>query len=128
MFKFLKKEKKEPKNLKEVLEQFKVLEENFKQLSLSFMELKKEHQFSIQKIGIIRFNPFSEIGGNQSFSLALLDNNDNGVVITSFYTRQGNRIYGKSIKKGKSRHALSREELKAIDLAQKNNKNNENSK
>jgi hypothetical protein len=127
MFNFKKKEKKEPKDLKEVLEQFKVLEQDFKELSLKFKELQESQKLSIQKTGIVRFNPFAEVGGDQSFSLALLDANDNGLVVTSFYTRQENRVYGKPIKKGNSRYVLSREEIKAIKLAQKNNNKDEKS-
>jgi len=123
MFNFFKKQKKEPKDLKEILEQFKVLEGSFDKLSLEFENLKKEHQFSVQKVGIIRFNPFSEVGGDQSFSIALLDGNDDGLVITSFYTREGNRVYGKPIKNGKSQYALSQEEIKAIEMAEKSSSN-----
>ena len=125
MFNFLKKQKKEPENLKQVLDEFKCLEQDFKKLSLKFNQLKKENQFSVQKIGLIRFNPFSQVGSNQSFSLALLDKNDNGVVITSFYTREGNRVYGKPIKKAKSCYPLSQEEIKAIESAQKKDQENE---
>jgi len=125
---FLKKQKKEPKDLKEILEQFKVLEGSFDKLSLEFENLKKEHQFSVQKVGIIRFNPFSEVGGDQSFSIALLDGNDDGLVITSFYTREGNRVYGKPIKNGKSQYTLSHEEIKAIEVAKRNNRYDEESK
>ena len=71
-----------------------------------------------------RFNPFSEIGGDQSFAFALLDGKNNGFVVTSFYTKEGNRVYGKPIKNGKSQYALSQEELKAVEIAEKNNKNN----
>ena len=68
---------------------------------------------------MVRFNPFSEIGGDQSFSVALLDGNDDGLVITSFYTREGNRVYGKPIKQSVSQYALSKEEIKAIEMAKK---------
>jgi hypothetical protein len=119
MLNFFKKKEKEPKNLKEVLKQFNDLQDNFEKLSFEFEELKKEHNFSIQKVGIIRFNPFSDVGGDQSFSIALLDGNDNGLVITSFYTRDGNRVYGKPIKRGISKYALSKEEVKAINQAKK---------
>ena len=119
MFNFFKKEKMEPKDLKEILKQFKVLKDNFVQLSLEFENFKKEHQFSVQKVGIIRFNPFSEVGGDQSFSIALLNGNDDGLVLTSFYTREGNRVYGKPIKNGKSQYTLSQEEIKAIEMAKK---------
>ena len=128
MFNFFKKQKREPKDLKEILEQFKVLEGSFDKLSLEFENLKKEHQFSVQKVGIIRFNPFSEVGGDQSFSIALLDGNDDGLVITSFYTREGNRVYGKPIEKGKSKYAFSKEEIKAIEVAKRNNRYDEESK
>jgi len=117
MWKFLKKRKKEPKNLKEVLVSLKKLEENFEELSQDLENLKKARKFSLQKVGIVRFNPFSEVGGDQSFSIALLDGSNDGLVITSLYTREGNRVYGKPIKKGKSEYPLSKEEKEAINKA-----------
>jgi hypothetical protein len=69
------------------------------------------------KLGLVRFNPFKELGGNQSFSLAILDLEDNGVVISSFYTHQGNRVYAKSVIKGKSEFSLSKEEQEALEKA-----------
>jgi N-methylhydantoinase A/oxoprolinase/acetone carboxylase beta subunit len=121
-FDFFKK-KREPENLKEILAQFKELKKNFEKISKEIEKLKKENQFSLQKIGILRFNPFKEVGGNQSFSLAILDGNDDGVVITSLFTREGNRVYGKPIKKGQSEHLLTEEEKKAIEIAKYGNKN-----
>jgi len=123
MFNFFKKQKKEPKNLKEVLNSFEELEKNFYKISQELENLKKEGKFSIQKVGIIRFNPFKEVGGNQSFSIALLDGNDSGIVITSLYSREGNRVYGKPIKDGNSEHLLSREEREAINRAKLQNGN-----
>ena len=117
MFKLFK-EKKEPKNLKEVLSQLKNLKKDFKEISEELKSIKEESRLSIQKVGIVRFNPFKEIGGNQSFSLALLNSNNDGIVITSFYGREGNRIFGKPIRKGRSPHLLSKEEKKAIQKAQ----------
>jgi len=117
MFNFFKKNKKEPKNLKEVLSCFEKLENNFKKLSEELENLKNENKFSIQQVGIVRFNPFSEVGGDQSFSIALLDGRGNGVVITSLYTREGNRVYGKPIKAGQSEYLLSAEEKEAIERA-----------
>jgi len=127
MFNFFKK-RKEPENLKEVLAQFteahnelcarfKDLEKNFEKISEELENLKKESKFNIQKIGIVRFNPFKEIGGDQSFSIALLDGNDSGIVITSLYSREGNRVYGKPIKNGQSEYLLSVEEKEAIEKA-----------
>jgi len=117
MFKFFKKRKREPENFKELLAYFRKLEESFEKLSKELKNLKEEGKFSIQKVGIVRFNPFSEVGGNQSFSIALLDGNNDGVVITSIYARDGNRVYGKSVKSGLSKYSLSQEEKLAIEKA-----------
>ncbi len=117
MFSIFRKKKKEPENLNQILTRFNELERNFEKISQELEKLKKENLFHIKKTGIVRFNPFQEIGGNQSFSLAFLDGNDNGVVITSLYTREGNRVYGKPIKNGKSEYSLSKEEEKAIEKA-----------
>ncbi|PJA83918.1 MAG: hypothetical protein CO146_00165 [Candidatus Nealsonbacteria bacterium CG_4_9_14_3_um_filter_37_29] len=125
MWKFFQKKKKEPENFQEVLAQFKDLEKNLGKLSEELENLKKESKFNFQKFGIVRFNPFSEVGGDQSFSIALLDGSDNGVVVTSLYTREGNRVYGKPIKAGISEYLLSAEEKEAIEKAKINygNKN-----
>ena len=117
MFNFLKKQKKEPKDLKKILSQFKNLEKDFEKLSQELENLKKEGKFSIQKVGTLRYNPFKEVGGNQSFSVALLDGNDSGIVITSLYSREGNRVYGKPIKNGESQFSLTDEEKEAIKRA-----------
>lgn len=72
---------------------------------------------SIQKVGMVRFNPFDDTGGDQSFALALLDSADNGIVIASLFARDGSRIYAKQVIKGESRHHLSEEEREAIRRA-----------
>jgi hypothetical protein len=117
MINFFKRTKKEPKSLKEVLAQFKDLKEDFGKLSEELKSLRGDHKFSVQKVGVVRFNPFSDVGGDQSFSLALLDGNNNGVVITSLYSRGENRVYGKPIKEGQSEYSLSIEEKEAINKA-----------
>ena len=81
--------------------------------------IKKENKFSVQKIGIVRFNPFKEVGSDQSFSIALLNREDTGIIITSLYNREGNRVYGKPVKNGKSSYSLSKEEQTAIEKAKK---------
>lgn len=74
---------------------------------------------SVQKIGFIRFNPFSETGGDNSFALTLLDHRNNGVIISSLYAREGVRVYGKSIEGGKPKHPLSEEEGRSLQQALK---------
>jgi len=117
MFNFFKKTKKEPENFEEILTHFQNLKKDFEKILKEMASLKKESKFSIQKIGMIRFNPFSGVGGDQSFSVALLDANNNGVVITSLYVREGNRVYAKPVKKGESKYELSTEEKKVIARA-----------
>jgi hypothetical protein len=70
-------------------------------------------------VGLIRFNPFNEIGGDHSFSLAILDGGDNGIIITGLHTRDRTRIYAKQVNKGKSDLELSTEEQKALLKAQR---------
>lgn len=78
-------------------------------------------KFCIQKIGAIRYNAFSEMGSDLSFSIALLDEKLNGFVITSIYGRDESNTYAKPIIDGKSKYNLSEEEKQAIDRAIKNN-------
>jgi hypothetical protein len=75
-------------------------------------------QRSIHKVGVVRFNPFKDIGGDQSFALALLDGKNSGLVISSLHTREGTRIYSKPVVKGESeKYTLTDEEKEAIKTA-----------
>lgn len=72
----------------------------------------------LHKIGMIRFNPFRDIGGDQSFSIALLDGENNGLILSSIYSRDGVRVYTKAIQGGISeKHPLTEEERRAIKIA-----------
>ncbi|OGG08969.1 hypothetical protein A2154_05215 [Candidatus Gottesmanbacteria bacterium RBG_16_43_7] len=85
---------------------------------LQVEKLEAETAFHLQKIGLVRFNPFADTGGAQSFVLALLDSAENGIVMTSLYARTGNRWYIKHVKSGKgSELELSKEERAAIENA-----------
>ena len=75
---------------------------------------------NIQKVGIIRYNPFDEMGGNLCFALALLDAKDNGIVLNSIHSRTGSFTYAKPIEMGVSTYVLSTEELQAVEMAQQN--------
>jgi len=63
---------------------------------------------------LVRYDAFEDVGGEQSFSLALLDANGDGVVLTSVYSRMDVRVYAKAIHNGRSSHALSKEEERAL--------------
>ncbi len=71
----------------------------------------------LSTVGLVRFNPFADAGGDQSFALALLNREASGIVISSLYGREINRIYAKSIEKGESKYQLSDEERQAIEQA-----------
>ena len=71
----------------------------------------------IQKIGMVRYNAFKDVGSDLSFTLALLDQNNNGVVLNGIYAREMSNIYAKPIKNGKSTYAVSEEEIQAIQKA-----------
>ncbi len=73
---------------------------------------------SIQGVGVVRYNPFAQMGSNMSFSLALLDGRANGVVVSVLNNREGSRVYGKAVERGTSSHPLSDEERQALALAQ----------
>lgn len=111
------------KNLKQILDKIlakgKQNEKKIDTLGSQIAKLEKDTGFHIQKVGIVRFNPFSETGGDHSFSLALLDAHDTGLVITGLHTRERTRIYVKLVKGAKSEHELSKEEERAIKKAQK---------
>lgn len=74
---------------------------------------------AITQVGVMRFSPFRDTGGDQSFTLALLNEKNSGVVLLSLHGREGTRVYVKPIEMGKSRYELSREEKQAIEEASK---------
>lgn len=83
-------------------------------------KIEQDGLFHVQKIGLLRFNPFSDTGGDQSFILAILNGREDGVLISSLHGRVGTRWYAKTVKEGKGiEHELSDEEKTAIKNARK---------
>jgi hypothetical protein len=80
-------------------------------------ELEALSERTIQKVGVIRYNPFSDTGGDQSFAIALLDALGNGVVLSSLHSRTDTRVFAKSVQGGRSKYQLSDEEQDAIKKA-----------
>jgi hypothetical protein len=95
-----------------------VIDKN-KEIEYELNTVKRNMLYCVQKVGIVRYNAFDNVGSDLSFSVALLDNNDDGVVISSLYSRETSSTYAKPVIGGKSRHPLSAEEIKAIDNARK---------
>ncbi|GIV21406.1 MAG: hypothetical protein KatS3mg023_3157 [Armatimonadota bacterium] len=68
----------------------------------------------VQHVGLVRYDAFEDVGGQQSFSLAMLDAQQNGIILTSVYSRSDVRVYAKSVRQGQPSHPLSEEELQAL--------------
>lgn len=82
-------------------------------------EMEKKQRKMFQKIGVVRYNAFENVGSDLSFTVALLDGNDDGFVLNGVYSREGTCTYAKPITNGESKHALSVEERCAVDSARK---------
>ena len=104
------------KILENILKQGKLAKSEIREIKKQLRQLKEVEQGCFQRVGLIRFNPFSDLGGDQSFSLAILDNNDRGLVITGLHGRQTTRVYAKLLN-GKKAVKLSSEEQLAIKKA-----------
>lgn len=92
----------EAKN-EEIISYCKIIDENIKRCS--------------QKIGLVRYNAFKDTGSDLSFTLAILDDYNNGVVLNGIYARDSSNIYAKPIENGESKYILSNEEKEAINKA-----------
>lgn len=98
------------KKLEQVLFEMNIFRER-----LEYME-SLTHK-CVQKVGLYRFDAFPDTGGKLSFALALLDHNDQGVVVSSIFGRDDARVYCKAVQQGKAKQQLSIEEEKAIRRA-----------
>lgn len=97
--------------------QIGVHKKNLLEIGKLLEELVEHNRFNIQKTGTVRFNPFDNTGGDMSFSIALLDGYDNGIVISSLHGRERTRMYAKPIERGNSKYLLTDEEREAIRQA-----------
>jgi hypothetical protein len=87
------------------------------ELSARSAVLEANGRRAIQRVGLVRFNPFEDTGGNQSFALALTDSGGDGFVVSSLHSRTGTRLYAKPVVAGRSDAALSAEEAEALRQA-----------
>jgi len=79
--------------------------------------IDKRTRRSLQHIGLVRYNPFDDTGSDQSFAIALLDDQRDGIVLSSLHGRTNTRIFAKPVANGGSPHNLSDEESQAIRIA-----------
>lgn len=111
----------EQKNLIYLLEKvIKKIDENDMKLigfSKELARIDKKQRNHLQRVGYVRYNPFNDMGGEHSFSLTLLNDELDGIIITSLHSREMTRIYLKPVKKGKSKFSLSKEEENSLNMA-----------
>lgn len=107
-------------SISNLVEETNTLQSNLGKIPEEQSKQQKMLTSTIKKIGIVRFNPFNNTGGDQSFAIALLNSEDSGILISSLYLREGTRIYAKPVQKLKSTYPLSEEEENAIKKATEN--------
>jgi hypothetical protein len=117
----------EPKKLAKMIEDyFEEIEKvglNQRKIESVLKNTRSLAETSLTKVVLLRYNPFGDVGSNQSFSLCLLNKKNDGFVISSIHSREGTRVYSKPIKSGDSTYNLSKEEEQAIKLAKEKNTN-----
>lgn len=108
--------------LEDILAKIKVLNKETEIIQKRCDKIEKQNLKHLQRIGFLRFNPFSDTGGDQSFVLSFLDGEGNGIVLNSLHSRGTTRLYAKSIKKGKAMNLpLSKEEKAVIKKGKRRN-------
>ncbi len=111
----------EGKNLEELLMQYatevNITRREIRNLTKEIQEQAQRIDTSYQKLGFVRYNALPDVKGELSFSFALLDSLNSGMLISSIYGREEARVYGKQIVSGQAVTSLSREEQKVLDQA-----------
>lgn len=93
------------------------VESGLKETNLRYDQLDEQIKKCVQKIGVVRYNAYKDSGRDLSFAVALLDENNNGVVFNGIYSREMSNIYAKPVFDGKSKYTITDEENQAIDKA-----------
>ena len=108
-------------NLEEDLENYMYRVDRVEKQNADIMNqingLDKDLESCVQKVGIVRYSAFQDTGSDLSFTLALLDEHNNGVVFNGIYSREMSNIYAKPVENGNSKYTLSEEEQEAIKRA-----------
>jgi hypothetical protein len=103
--------------LREFIERMDRTDETIKQFNVRTAAVESRVPFSVSHVGVVRFNPFADKGGDQSFAVAFLDDHSDGVIFTGLHTRTDVRVYAKPIVGGVSTYPLTDEESEAISRA-----------
>lgn len=102
---------------RDVGEELERIDDQLAAIAGQLESLQAESRLAVQRIGIVRYNPFEDTGSNQSFALALLDGKADGIVLSSLHSRQQTRVFIKPIVGGRSETPLSEEESEALRKA-----------
>ncbi len=103
------------KSIFEKFEQLEDVTEEQKAIHAEMMRIEGEYAKSFSKMKIYKYNAFRDMGGETSFVIALLDKNNNGTLLNGMNSQQATYVYAKEIVNGKSKAALSKEELIALE-------------
>lgn len=109
-------------NLDEMLRKYladvREIKKDNTEIKAYYTQLDNNIDSCIQKIGLVRYNAFKDVGSDLSFAIALLDRNDNGVILNGLYGSESSNIFAKPIKGGVSKYQLSEEEKEALEIAE----------
>lgn len=108
-------------NVEQILSEYlKIVDEMLsksKRQEEDLIRLENNLKKCVQKVGIVRYNAYGDTGSDLSFTLALMDSEDNGIVVNGLYSRESSSIFAKPLVKGETKYNLSAEEIQAIDIA-----------
>ena len=101
----------------DLLDETAVLQTSDRESRDQLKSLTRQVRASYQKIGIVKYNAFKGMGGNLSFVIALLDDNNSGFILNSVHSREGCYLYMKDVEKGSTDVLLGAEEKEALEMA-----------
>lgn len=100
-----------------IFAQIEGMTRRFEEVKVEVKDLNRVVSRSLRRVGLVRYDASDDIRGNLSFALCLLDNRDNGVLITSVYSLEMCRVFVRGILNGKTQHDLMPEEAEALQQA-----------
>ncbi len=101
-------------NLKQYMDKVEDIEKQNLEIVEYARNLDLNMKKCLQKVGVVKYNAFDDVGSDLSFALAILDDKNNGYVLNGIYARDNSNIYAKPVENGKSSYVLSEEEKEAI--------------
>ena len=104
----------------EYLEDVRKLKLKDEEFDRELDRLESNLKLCVQKVGLVRYNAYNDTGSDLSFTFALMDSDDNGMVVNGLYSRDSSSIFAKPLVKGETKYNLSAEEIQAIGLAKTN--------